>query len=132
MALDRLNEFLNDPEVLAHPENHAELVREVKLECLLSTENSPYLEVRANVDPTDDPTMHSLTFRVWVIGTVFSACGVFIDVLFGYRNPGVYVGTNVGQLVACELIRVSESLPTLVFFPSVLGVEISSPSMTAR
>ena len=45
--------------------------------------------------------MPCLTFRVWVIGTVFSAAGVFIDVLFGYRNPGVFVGTNVGQLVAC-------------------------------
>lgn len=101
-ALDRMEEFVNDPDVLANPDKHVELIREVKLECILSLENSPYLEVRANVDPTDDPTMPCFTVRVWIIGSIFCAAGSFIDTLFGYRNPPVYVSANVGQLLACE------------------------------
>lgn len=99
-VLDRLEEFQNNPDVLESPEKHGELIREVKLECILATENSPYVEVRANVDPTDDPTLPVATIRVWVIGIIFSAAGSFIDTLFGYRNPPVYVASNVGQLVA--------------------------------
>ncbi|GFZ47046.1 hypothetical protein JCM24511_04272 [Saitozyma sp. JCM 24511] len=67
-ALDRMEEFINNSDVLPNPDKHAELIREVKLECILSLENSPYLEVRANVHPTDDPTMPRFTFRIWVIG----------------------------------------------------------------
>jgi len=106
-VLDRMDEFINNPDVLANPQAHGELIREIKLECVLATENSPYVEVRANVDPTDDPTMPALTIRVWIIGVIFSGAGSFIDTLFGYRNPAVYVGSNVGQLVACESRLVS-------------------------
>ena len=89
-------------EITANPETYAALVREVKLECLLATENSPYLEVRANVDATDDPTIPALTFRVWFIGTIFACAGAFIDTLFSFRQPAIYIGTSVGQLLACE------------------------------
>ncbi|KAK4687087.1 hypothetical protein P7C73_g3042, partial [Tremellales sp. Uapishka_1] len=99
-VLQRLFEFQRTPEVLSSPNKYPELVHEIKMECLLATENSPYLEVRANVDATDDPTLPVFTVRVWIIGCVFSAAGSFIDTLFGYRNPAVYVGTNVGQLLA--------------------------------
>jgi len=101
-VLDRMEEFLSNPDVLDRPEKHAELVREMKLECILATENSPYVEVRAVVDATDDPTLPVFTIRVWIIGVIFSAAGSFIDTLFGYRNPAVSVSTNVGQLLACE------------------------------
>ena len=101
-ALDRLEEFTTKPDVLANPASYGELIREVKLECILATENSPYIEVRANVDPFDDPTLPVFTLRVWVIGCIFAAGGSFIDTLFGYRNPPISIGTNVGQLVACE------------------------------
>jgi hypothetical protein len=101
-VLDRMAEFLNNPDVLERPEKHAELIREMKLECVLATENSPYVEVRAVVDPTDDYTLPVFTIRVWIIGVIFSAAGSFIDTLFGYRNPAVYVSANVGQLLACE------------------------------
>jgi hypothetical protein len=85
----------------ADPAAHASLIKEVKLECLLATEFSPYLEVRANTSPTDDPTMPSLTFRSMLIGTFFAGAGSFIDTLFAFRQPPVYVGVTVGQLIAC-------------------------------
>ena len=103
-------QFTNSPDVRANPDKHPELVREMKFESLLATENSPYVEVRANVDPKDDTSTPVFTFRVWVIGCVFSAAGCFIDVLFGYRNPPVFVGTNVGQLLACEVLNAVDGL----------------------
>lgn len=100
-ALDRMDEFMRNPDVIEHPDKHSELIHEIKLECILATENSPYLEVRANVDAFDDTSLPVFTIRVWIIGVIFSAAGSFIDTLFGYRQPAVSVGTNVGQLIAC-------------------------------
>jgi hypothetical protein len=101
-ALARINEFLGNPDILDRPEKYEDIINEMKIEALLSTENSPYAEVRANVDNTDDPSMPSLTIRVWVIGCIFSAAGSFIDSFFLMRNPPVYIGANVAQLLACE------------------------------
>lgn len=96
----RIDEFLTNPDVIDRPEKHQELIDEMKLEAVLSTENSPYAEVRANVDPTDDPTMPVLTLRVWIIGCIFSGAGSFIDAFFLMRNPPVYIGANVAQLLS--------------------------------
>ena len=122
-ALQQMDRFLDDPNVLINPDKNEDLIREMKMEAILSTENSPYQEVRANVDNTDDPTMPSLTFRVWVIGTIFSGIGSFIDTLFLVRQPAISVGEfpcvwgwrrltfvfhagpNVAQMVACECSR---------------------------
>lgn len=97
-----MGEFLDNPDVLDRPEKHHELIQEMKMEAILATENSPYSEVRAVVEPTDDPTMPVLTIRVWLIGCVFAAAGSFIDAFFLMRNPPVYIGANVAQLLSCE------------------------------
>jgi hypothetical protein len=102
-ALNKIEDFVTMyPTIQADPATHAALVNEVKMECLLATEMSPYLEVRANTESEDDPTMPCLTVRALIIGTVFAAAGSFIDNLFAFRQPPVYVGTSVGQLLACE------------------------------
>ncbi|BEJ16419.1 hypothetical protein CspHIS471_0510240 [Cutaneotrichosporon sp. HIS471] len=103
-ALDRMQEFLARPEhetqELAKANSHDELLKEMKLEAVLATDNSPYLEVRANVDPTDDPTLPSLTFRVLILGTLLSGLGSFVDTLFANRLPSVFISANVAQLIA--------------------------------
>lgn len=114
-TLERMKEFLDTPAIMDNEKGHEELVREMKMEAIMSTENSPYLEVRANVDPTDDPTMPSLTFRVLFLGTIFACAGCFIDTLFLYRNPPVTVGANVAQLLAYPLGRAMEKLPSRQF-----------------
>ncbi len=96
-----MGEFLDDPDVEANPHLHQKLITEMRLEALLVTENSPYAEVRAVVDNFDDVETPSLTFRVWVIGILFSGIGAFINELFKIRNPSVYVTANVAQLLAC-------------------------------
>ncbi|OCF34038.1 OPT family small oligopeptide transporter [Kwoniella heveanensis BCC8398] len=92
--------FLNNPDIVASPDKHAGIIGAMKMEAVLATENSPYVEVRANVDPTDDPDMPASTIRAWAIGIVFCIIGSFIDNLFGFRNPAISIGTNVAQLVA--------------------------------
>ena len=57
IILDKIKEFMNNPDVLDHPENYAELIYEMKTEAALITNNSPYAEVRAVVDNTDDVNM---------------------------------------------------------------------------
>ena len=45
------------------------------VEYTIDSDNSPYLEVRANVPNTDDPTLPINTFRMWFLGVVFTlAC----------------------------------------------------------
>ncbi|KJX98550.1 opt oligopeptide transporter like protein [Zymoseptoria brevis] len=67
---------------------------------VLATENSPYAEVRAVADPTDDPNMPCSTLRAWFLGIIFCCFGVFIDTLFAFRYPNISVSANVAQLVA--------------------------------
>lgn len=113
-ALDRMEEFLNRDSVEPIGK-HDPLLQEMKMEAILSTENSPYLEVRANVDPFDDSSLPTLTFRVLFVGTIFSCAGSFIDTLFGYRQPAVSVGANVAQLLSYPLCKAMEHLPRRQF-----------------
>ncbi|KAK8845358.1 OPT family small oligopeptide transporter [Kwoniella newhampshirensis] len=98
--LHEINDFLEDPSIAANPDMYPKVIRAMKLEAVLATENSPYVEVRVNVDPTDDPTMPVSTIRAWFIGIIFCAIGTFIDTLFAFRNPSISIGTNVAQLAA--------------------------------
>jgi hypothetical protein len=101
-TLVKMQQFLDDPDMSDNGGKNSELVHEMKLEAVLATENSPYVEVRANVDATDDPSMPSFTLRVWVIGILFSGAGAFINQLFSIRQPAVQIPANVAQLLACE------------------------------
>ena len=100
--LEKMIHFLHTPSILESPDKYPELIRTMKLEATLATENSPYAEVRANVDPTDDPEMPCSTIRAWTIGICFSCIGSFIDNLFAFRYPSISIGVNVAQLCACE------------------------------
>ena len=116
-ALDALDDYVHNYDTISQdPGRYAQMIREVKIECLLSTENSPYLEVRANTEATDDPTMPCLTFRAMVIGTIFAGAGSFIDSLFAFRQPPITVGATVGQLLAYPLGKgMATILPTRTF-----------------
>lgn len=95
-----MDDFLDNPDVMANPSRHAALVKAMRIEALLVTENSPYAEVRAIVSATDDPTMPSFTARVFIIGVIYSALGAFINQLFSVRQPGIGVSADIAQLLA--------------------------------
>lgn len=101
-VLDRIEQFLSDPNVFSNPEKHADLIYEMKLEALLVTENSPYAEVRAVVENTDDVNMPSFTFRTCFIGVIFCAIGAAVNELFSLRQPPITITSEVAQLLACE------------------------------
>lgn len=85
--MDKINRLLDDPDVAAHPANHLDLICQMKLEALLVTENSPYAEVRAVVDPTDDPSLPSLTFRSMFIGIIFAGAGAVSYFRLPHEGP---------------------------------------------
>jgi hypothetical protein len=66
LILRKIEEFLSNDDVFENPENHVDLIYEMKTEAALITGNSPYAEVRAVVKNTDDPNMPSSTIRAWV------------------------------------------------------------------
>lgn len=61
--------------------------------------HSPYPEVRAVTDAYDDPTMYCETFRVYLLGTIWTAVGTFINSFFLQRRPSITLNTAVVQLL---------------------------------
>lgn len=110
VTLEKIKEFLGNEDVFANPEKHAELIYEMKLEAAMITNNSPYAEVRAVVDNTDDPSTPSATIRAWVIGLAFSALLGFINQLFSIRQPAITILSNVAQMLAYPLGKGCEML----------------------
>jgi len=96
----KIKEFLAIPENELENGEHSELIREMKLEAILVTENSPYAEVRAIVENWDDHELHVSTIRAYIIGSLFVFGGAFVNQLFTNRQPSVTILANVAQLLA--------------------------------
>lgn len=109
---------------MSQPEKHERLIWEMKLEAALITNNSPYAEVRAVVENTDDPATPCSTIRAWSIGVFFSVALAAINQLFSIRNPPITVTSNVAQLLAYPMGKAWEKImPDLRF--TLFGVEHS-------
>jgi OPT family small oligopeptide transporter len=76
------------------------IVGEIQAERELLVNNSPYPEVRAVVDNTDDPSLPVNTFRAWTLGILFAIIGTGLDQFFSLRQPGIYIYSIVGQIVS--------------------------------
>lgn len=78
--------------------------------------SSPYAEVSSLVPPTDDPTTPINTFRVWVLGTIFSILGSGLNKFFSYRYPGITINSYVAQLLSYPCgVAMARYLPTRKF-----------------
>jgi hypothetical protein len=80
--IQKIQAFLGNDDIFLHPEQHSDLIQELKMEAALISNNSPYAEVRAVVSNTDDPTTPSSTIRAWVIGLLFVVGLAFINQFF--------------------------------------------------
>jgi hypothetical protein len=107
-ALDRLKDFLNNASILESPEKHGSVIDEAKTEVSLLTTNSPYVEVRAVVDPFDDPSIPVATIRAWVIGLAFVVLAAFVNQLFSVRQPSITLNAAVIQLLAFPVGKAAE------------------------
>ncbi|KAF9438255.1 hypothetical protein BGZ76_008988 [Entomortierella beljakovae] len=87
-------------------------------------ENSPILEVRATVPPTDDPTLPTKTFRAWSLGIFFTALLAFVNQFFWFRDNPLTIRVMVAQLLTYPLGKImARVLPTHKF--SLFGKEFS-------
>lgn len=83
---------------------------QVKTEAALIAYHSPYPEVRSVTDPYDDPSLPVETFRVYLLGIIWTVLGAFINQFFAERQPGISLKAAVVQLllypsgVACAYI----------------------------
>lgn len=60
---------------------------------------SPYPEVRAVTDPFDDQDQTTLTWRVYVIGTIWVGVSAFVNQFFSVRQPAISLSGSVCQLL---------------------------------
>lgn len=72
---------------------------QVRSEAALIAFHSPYPEVRAIVDPVDDPSMPAETFRVYVIALFWTVVGSTINNFFIHRLPQISLSTSTVQLL---------------------------------
>lgn len=72
---------------------------QVKTEAGMIAYHSPYPEVRAVTDPYDDPSIPCETFRVYLLGIIWTCIGTFFNQFFSERYPGISLDTAVVQLL---------------------------------
>ncbi|RCK58183.1 Oligopeptide transporter 2 [Candida viswanathii] len=85
---------------LTNPERH-EVVDwnlQVRLEAVLVAYWSPYPEVRAVTFPYDDPSIPVETFRVYLIGIIWTGIGAVINQFFTERQPSITLAMSVVQV----------------------------------
>ncbi|KAF6824047.1 opt oligopeptide transporter [Colletotrichum musicola] len=123
-ALERLKSFLDNADIFAKLDSHARDISEARVVVSLLTTNSPYAEVRAVVDPHDDPSLPVSTIRAWGIGLTFVVFIAFIDQLFSVRQPSISLRAEVVQLLAYPVGKAAERfLPDVGF--TLFGVRHS-------
>ncbi|KAH7162194.1 OPT oligopeptide transporter protein-domain-containing protein [Dactylonectria estremocensis] len=115
--IDRAREYLEKREDgKEDPEIAQKIVDDFQVQKDLMINNSPYPEVRAVVDPTDDPTLPVNTFRVFFMGTIFTIGGTAIQQFFSLRMPSIAISTYVVQLLSMPLgVLMAKWLPEKVF-----------------
>ena len=86
-------------------------------------EDSPYPEVRAAVSNVDDPSMPTLTIRMWIIALLLSIVGGGANMFFAFRYPSPSLTPVVVMVLAYPLGKLLAAiLPIHVFYlPRWLG-----------
>ncbi|KAK9464999.1 OPT oligopeptide transporter protein-domain-containing protein [Lipomyces arxii] len=79
--------------------DHEEFMLDFLLEATMMKYHSPYPEVRAVCDPVDDITLPVETIRAYFLGIIWVAIGAFINQLFGFRQPSLYIGSTAIQIL---------------------------------
>jgi OPT family small oligopeptide transporter len=114
--LERARDAIDRENADPNAENTRQLVAEFNFQRELSMNDSPYPEVRAVVDPTDDPTLPVNTFRVWLLGSIFCFLGTGVDQFFSLRQPGIWMYSYLAQFLCYPLgVGMAKFLPSYVF-----------------
>ncbi|GAO19985.1 uncharacterized protein UV8b_03347 [Ustilaginoidea virens] len=113
--VDRAREFLRHSHT-TDLESAQGLMADIEQHNALARNHSAYAEVRAVVDATDDPTELVATFRVFVMGTIFSIAGSAIEQFFALRMPTINMSPYMVQLVSMPFgVLLAKALPARTF-----------------
>ncbi|KAJ1980413.1 hypothetical protein H4R35_001136 [Dimargaris xerosporica] len=74
-------------------------------------DDSPFEVVRAAVSNKDDPSIPSLTVRVWILGILFTVVLSAINQFFWFRDNPIRLEIIIVQLLSYPLGRLCEWLP---------------------
>ncbi|KAM7221200.1 OPT oligopeptide transporter domain containing protein [Rhypophila decipiens] len=99
-VLTRFKDFLKNEDANQNPDQHPELIEEIKIDLALVTNNSPYAIVRSVVQNQDDPSTPASTIRCWVIGMLFTCIMASTNQMYSIRQPSIRISTSVAQLLA--------------------------------
>jgi len=84
-----------------------------KAQTIDEEEDSPFEMVRVAVSNKDDPTLPTLTFRVWAIGLFFTVVLAFINQFFWFRETPITLTVIVVQLLSYPFgVLLAKILPT--------------------
>ncbi|KAJ5936413.1 OPT oligopeptide transporter [Penicillium verhagenii] len=122
--LDAAREFLaKDPKQITALEAQT-LLQEIRHQRDVLLNDSPYPEVRAVVDPIDDPSISSNTFRAWFIGLLLTIVFTGVNQLFTLRYPSIVLTSYVSQVVSYPMgVFMAKILPTRQY--SLFGYRFS-------
>ncbi|KAF3440308.1 hypothetical protein FNV43_RR18592 [Rhamnella rubrinervis] len=80
-------------------------------------ENSPIEQVALTVPVTDDPSVPTVTFRMWTLGTIACVLLSFLNQFFGYRKEPLSITSISAQIAVVPLGHLMASMLTdRVFF----------------
>ena len=83
---------------------------QIRLEAALIAYYSPYPEVRAVTEPYDDSSIPCETFRVYLLGIIWTCLGTFINQFFAERQPTITLSSTVVQLFLYPSGKVVEKI----------------------
>lgn len=111
--LDRARAILREDPASIDASRLQAIFAEIQAQRELLLNDSPYPEVRAVVDNTDDPSLPVNTFRAWTLGILFAIIGTGLDQFFSLRQPGIVIYSVVAQLLSYPCGKFLEwALPT--------------------
>lgn len=94
-----LDDFHLIEQLVGHKEKDAHWALHVRVMAALIAHHSPYPEVRAVVDPFDDPLLPCETLRVYAISLFWTVVGTTINNFFVHRLPSISLSSSTVQLL---------------------------------
>ncbi|RDW87223.1 small oligopeptide transporter-like protein [Coleophoma crateriformis] len=85
-------------------------------------DHSPFPEVRGVVPEVDDQAIPANTFRMWILGILFTMVGCGVNQFFSMRYPSVTLVSLVAELLAFPLgVALAKTLPLYTMDLGLLG-----------
>lgn len=96
-VMDKIKLIVQGPE--AYGEDMSTYEREAKIEAVFIHWYSPYPEVRAVTDPTDDTEIPCDTLRAYFLGFFWSIIGTGVNTFFVPRQPNISLSSGILQIL---------------------------------